>query len=483
MKTFMDPIYPDAEFSQQRLERLLERHTSDRFTADPKERILLKGGSILSMDSHVGDYPVGDVLIEGARIAEIGPSISEAGATVIDARNRIVMPGFCDPHIHCWEGALGRIIPENVPQLTTNPVAAVHGAPTSSRSYMHAAHQLFGPACRPEDIYAGTLITLLTALEGGITTVVDNMHNARSPEHSDAGIEAMVAAGSRGVHAVGSPRYGDWAGQLPRDAFRLRDTFFSSDDSLQTMRLFTTGFDDNTALFALRKDLDVWISFDSGIESQPVEEFYASGWLDGREAINHANFLSSSQRQAVIDGGGQVNVCPRIETQFRYGEIPYTEWAEQGLRPGLSNDNPMTFGIDMFNEMRALYLLQRVEEHRGGPKSVSLRGVIESATQKGADNCGLSSVVGSLTPGKKADIILLDVGGLPLFPRNNVLSSVVQGAGIGSVDTVLVNGRIRKWAGKLLGVDMARVQHVIEESHAYLLRTVGWPHDAIDFDD
>ncbi|WP_456697691.1 amidohydrolase family protein [Aeromicrobium sp. P5_D10] len=469
----------DPGAAERAFEALLDRHSSTT-TVDPDQRILLRGGAVLTMDQTIGDFGVGDVLIVGDRIAEVGVSLQAEGATVIDARGRIVMPGFCDPHIHCWEGTLGRLIPENIPQTTDDPVA---GAPTSSRSYMHAAHRLLGPAHRPEDIYAGTLISLLTALDGGITTVVDNMHNARSPEHSDAAVEAMFAAGGRGVHAVGHPRSGDWSQHLPRGAARLREKYFSSDDDLYTMRLYGVGLDDLTELLAVRKELDVWVSFDSGMEGQAVEQLYAEGWLDGREAINHANFLSASQRQAIIDHGAQVNVCPRIETQFRYGQIPYTEWVDQGLRPGISNDNPMTFGIDMFSEMRSLYTMQRVDEHRGGPKSASLREILQSATQKGADNCGLSDVVGSLTPGKKADIVLLDAGDLRLFPLNNVVSSVVQGADIGSVDGVLVDGRIRKWDGRLLGVDVQHVRALVEESRDFLLSSVGWPHDRIDFDD
>lgn len=471
---------PSEATSQPELRALLDHHarSSARVAAD--QRILLRGGSILSMDDAVGDFAQGDVLIVGDRIAEIGPRLSADGAVVIDARDRVVMPGFCDPHIHCWEGALGRLIPENVPQMTDDPIA---GAPTSSRSYMHAAHRLLGPAHRPEDIYAGTLISLLTALDGGITTVVDNMHNARSPEHSDAAVAAMKAAGGRGVHAVGHPRSGTWSRQLPQDAFRLRETHFSSDDQLHTMRLYGVGLDDLTELLAVRKELDVWISFDSGVERQPVERFYEDGWFDGREAFNHANFMSSEQRQAIIDHGAQANVCPRIETQFRYGQIPYTEWVEQGLRPGISNDNPMTFGIDMFSEMRALYLMQRVDEHRGGPKAATLREILQSATQKGADNCGLSGVVGSLTPGKKADIVMLDAGEIRLFPLNNVISSVVQGADIGSVDAVIVDGLIRKWDGRLLGVDVQAVRQLVEQTRDHLLTSVDWPHDRIDFND
>jgi cytosine/adenosine deaminase-related metal-dependent hydrolase len=249
------------------------------------------------------------------------------------------------------------------------------------------------------------------------------------------------------------------------------------------MRLFAPGFDDISDLLPIRKELDLWFSFDSGIEKQDLPRLYAEGSFDGREAINHANFLSSEQRQIVIDNGAQVNVCPRIESQFRYGRIPYGEWVEQGLRPGLSNDNPMTYAIDMFAEMRALYLMQRIDEHRSGSASATLREILQSATQQGASNCGVGDLAGSLTPGKKADVILIDTAQPHLFPRNNVLASVVQGAGVESVSTVLVDGRIVKWEGRLVGVDLDDVRRRVQESHDYLIDAVKWPHAAVDFDD
>jgi 5-methylthioadenosine/S-adenosylhomocysteine deaminase len=470
---------PDPS-AQQRLEALLERHAARGKPAPDSGRILLRGGSVLSMDGEVGDFAVGDVLIEGDRITEVGPSISAPDAVVVDARDHIVMPGFCDPHIHCWEGSLGRLIPENIPQTTED---AVGGAPVSSRSYMYAAHRAFAPACRPEDIYAGTLNTLLAALNGGITTVVDNMHNARSPEHSDAGVEALLASGVRGIHATGRPRAGTWAETFPADARRLRDRYFSGDDDLCSMRLYAAGSDDLTDLIPVRKELDVWFSFDSGIEQQDLAQLYSDGSFDGREAINHANFLSSEQRQIVIDNGAQVNVCPRIESQFRYGQIPYNEWVEQGLRPGLSNDNPMTYAIDMFAEMRALYLVQRLDRHRFESASATLREILSSATQQGANNCGVGEITGSLTPGKKADVILVDTSAPHLYPRNNVPTTVVQGAGVESVTAVLVNGRIVKWDGRLIGVDLDEARRRVQESHVYLTGTVNWPHSAIDFDE
>lgn len=464
---------------ERRLGDLLDRHAA-RAPATP-DLILLKGGSVLSMDPNVGDLAVGDVLIAGDRIAEVGPDISAPDAVVVDARDHIVMPGFCDPHIHCWQGALGRIIPENDPRTT--PEDPFGGAPASSRSYMYAAHRLFGPAFRPEDVYAGTLSTLLAALNGGITTVVDNMHNARTPEHSDAAVEAHFASGVRAVFAVGRPRAGAWDGSFPADARRLRARYYPGDDALCSMRLFAGGSDDLADLVPVRQDLDLWFSFDSGFGRQDIARLYADGSLDGREAINHGNFLTREQRQIVIDNGAQVNVCPRIETQFRYGQVPYNEWVEQGLRPGLSNDDPITYAIDMFAEMRALYLIHRVDHHRSGAPAPTLRQILLSATQQGANNCGLGDVVGSLTPGKKADVILIDTSAPHLFPRNNVLATVVQGAGVESVTTVLVNGRIVKWNGRLIGVDLDEARRRARESRDHLLATVDWPHAAIDFDD
>ena len=469
-----DDSNPDS-----RLREIIRRSATDA-GPDPDQQILLKGGCVLTMDETIGDLVVGDVLIVGDRIVEIGPSIHAPAATPIDVSDRIVLPGFCDPHIHCWEGALGRLLPTNVPQTTAD---AVGGAPPSTRSYMYAAHRSFGPACEPEDIYAGTLITLLTALEGGITTVVDNMHNARSPQHSDAAVEALLQSRLRGIHAMGRPRSGEWEESFPGDAARLRDEYFRGDGQLCGMRLYAAGSDDLSELLPLRRDLDLWFSFDSGIEDQPLRELYENGWFDGREAINHANMLTADQRALIVDGGAHVNVCPRIEAQFRYGHIPYTEWVEQGLRPGISNDNPMTYGIDMFSEMRALYLVQRLDEHRGGPPSASLRDILRSATQQGANNCGVGEVAGSLTPGKKADVVLLDAQKMQLTPTNNIPCSIVQGADIGCVDAVLVNGRIVKWAGQLIGVDRTKVRRLVEQSRDHLLARIDWPHGAVDFDE
>lgn len=456
-----------------------------------RRRILIKGGTILSMDPAVGDFAQGDILVEDGRIVHVAPSI-DADAVMIDAADKIVIPGFCDPHIHAWQGALGRLIPNNVTTQEEDagiPVAAPH--PT--RSYQHVLHNVFAPAYRPEDMYAGTLLTLLGALSGGITTVCDNAHNSRTPEHSDACIEALLDSGVRGVHAYGRPRSGEWAGQFPHDVHRLRRTWFPGEDGLHSMRMYMLGRDpieEFETIFAIRRELGLWISFDSGLHLQPLVDFYADGRFDGRETINHGSFFTPEQKRAIVDHGAKVNMCPRIEAQFRYGDIPYQEWLDVGLKPAISNDDPATYAINMFSEMQCLYAFQRsrvlkdrLDGRSGLPALATVRDMLEAATIRGAENCGLDHKVGSLTPGKRADVVLIDTADVHLSPVNNAVCTVVQGAGVNQVDTVLVDGRLRKWAGALVGTDVAAVRHAAGRSRDHLLRAVGWPLEALDTTD
>lgn len=459
---------------------------------DPRRRVLLRGGTILSMDDRIGDFARGDILIEGSRIAAVAGSIDADDTTVIDATDKILIPGFCDPHIHSWEGSLGRLIPNNastVAEDTGQPEAHPHG----TRSYMHVLHNVFAPAYQPDDIYIGTLATLLAALNGGITTVCDNMHNARSQAHSDAAILAMIDSGVRGVHAFGRPRFGEWDRQFPEDAYRLSKTFFTSRDQLQTLRLYMLGRDpieEINEVLKVRRDLDLWITFDSGIGLQPVAQLYADGRFDGRETINHGNFVPLDKRRVLAEHGAQVNVCPRIESQFRFGSIPWQDWLDVGLQPAMSNDNPATYAVSMFAEMQTMYAFQRAKMHRERIEGsecvaslVTLRDMLRSSTLRGAQNCGLGDRTGSLSPGKQADIVMIDTANIQLFPPGNAVCSVVQGADIGSVDAVFIGGRLRKWHGRLAGVDFTGLRRMIDGSRQRLLETVRWPLSRIDFTD
>ncbi|MGP3535770.1 amidohydrolase family protein [Microbacterium sp. RD1] len=451
------------------------------------ERMILRGATVLTMDPTRGDLPRGDILVADGSIIDIAPSI-EADAFVVDLEGAIVLPGFCDPHIHAWEGALGRLIPNNAstPEADGLPEVVRDGS-DDTRAYFTVLHHRFAPLYEPEDIYIGTLATLLTALESGITSVGDNMHNSRSLEHSVASVEALIDSGLRGVHASGRPRVGSYDPAFLDNAARLRERYFSSADQLVTMRMYALGRDDPAEvrdILRVRRELDLWVSFDSGLETLPLRELYGSGELDDRVTLNHGSFLDVEQRALFRDAGSRVNVCPRIETQFRRGEIPYLEWTEMGVLPGISNDNPATYAVDMFAEMQVLYNHTRAQRFREGREpETTLREILAAATTRGADNLGLGAVTGSLAPGRVADLLVLDPAGLRLTPINNVYASVAQAAHPGVVSAVMVDGRFRKWGGEMVDVDLVGVRNRLVASQERLLEKARWPLDRLDFSD
>src|SRR5215831_6831337 len=186
-------------------------------------RILLKGGVVLSLDRAVGDFAAADLLIEDGKIRDIKPNIpSDSTLAVVDAKNRILIPGFIDTHCHSYQGLLRTSLPSGI----VDP------------DYNRDIQNSLTPAYAPEDVHAGELITALGMIDMGTTTIVDISQIAHTPEHSDACIAALKESGIRAVHA-----YSRGAGprtRYPDDIERLKRTYFSSPDQLLTLAMATS---------------------------------------------------------------------------------------------------------------------------------------------------------------------------------------------------------------------------------------------------
>ncbi|HMA71585.1 MAG TPA: amidohydrolase family protein [Xanthobacteraceae bacterium] len=434
-----------------------------------RQRILLKGGTIISMDHKVGDLEQGDVLIEGKKIAAIAPELNVAGAQVIDAQEAIILPGFVDCHRHSWEAPLRRINP-NSPTLA---------------DYGNATHLSFAKAYRPQDHYAANYLTAVGCIDAGITCVIDNSHNSRSPEHSDAAVEALIDGGIRAVHASGPPTAGDWAHQWPQDLERLQKKYFSSADQLVTLRMFSGVNRDNWA-FARKLGLHITTEF-QGAQAAALLDPLAQDKLVGPDnTFNHCGALPEKTWQIFVDTGASINVCPRSDAQYALGEgicALQTAW-DHGIKPGLSVDNETSYSTDMFTEMRvALYLQRAVAQNRrfsgdqNPPKPLMVRDVLYCATTGGALCAGLDDKIGSLAPGKEADLIMVRADDINLYPSNNAVGTVVQAAERSNVDTVIIGGRVRKYRGKIVGLDMRRLKAMVEESRNHLFAAVGYRPD------
>jgi len=437
--------------------------------ADSRDRILLKGGTIISMDAKVGDLVQGDVLIEGKKIAAIGPTLSAADAQVIDARDTIIVPGFVDCHRHSWEAPLRRINP-NSPTLA---------------DYSNATHLSFAKAYRPQDHYAANYLTAVGCIDAGITCVIDNSHNSRSADHSDAAVEALIDSGVRAVHASGPPTAGDWAHQWPQDLERLQKKYFSSTDQLVTLRMFSGVNRDNWAL-ARKLGLRITTEF-QGPQAAALLDPLAQDKLVGPDnTFNHCGALPEKTWKIFVDGGANINVCPRSDAQYALGEglcALQTAW-NYGIKPGFSVDNETSYSTDMFMEMRvALYLQRAIAQNRrfagdqNPPKPLMVRDMLYCATMGGAHCAGLDDKIGSLAPGKEADLLLIRADDINLYPSNNAVGTVVQAAERSNIDTVIIGGRVRKYRGQVVGLDVVRLKAMVEESRGHLFSAVGYRPD------
>jgi 5-methylthioadenosine/S-adenosylhomocysteine deaminase len=438
-----------------------------RRNPDANHKILLKGATIVSMDPAVGDFVKGDLLIQGKKIAAVAANLPASGE-VIDASNTILIPGFVDCHRHSWEGVLRRIIPNG-----------------DIAKYMATTHQGFAPYYRPHDMYVGNLVTALGCIDAGITCIIDNSHNSRSAAHSDAAIQALFDAGIRGVHASGAPQNGNWDHQWPQDLERLRKQTFSSDDQLVTLRMFS-GLDRANFAVARRLGLRITSEFQGPQMGPLMEQFWNEKLLGPDITYNHCGGLPDSAWQRIRESGGTVDVCPRSDPQYAIGEgIPAFQKAlDHGVKPGLSVDNEVSYGTDMFTEMRVAFNIQRAlaanrtfNGDKNAPKPVNVRDLLECATVNGAACAGLSQKCGSLTPGKEADIVMIRTDDVNLYPSNNAIGTVVAAAHTGNIDTVIIGGVIRKFKGKLVGVNMTKFRQQVDESRNYLFEKAGYKLD------
>lgn len=444
-----------------------------RNVPEPPERLVLRGGFVITMDPAVGDF-AGDVLIRGDVIEALGPGVSaHAGenALVLDVSGEIVLPGLVDSHVHAWEGAIRGIAPD-----------------ADFGNYMAITHGGIAKFMSPADVAAGQRVTVAQALNGGVTTIVDNSHNSRTAAHSDAAIEALRSAGIRAVHAVGSPAAGVAGQQLPGDLLRLRNEYFSSADQLLTLRMFDMTPNVESWTFARDNDLDVVAEM--GMWIPELDALLATGLSGPGHTYNHCAGLTERQWQLIAAGGAAVNMVPRSDSQFGLGAfIPILQANRFGLQEGISCDNELSYGYDIFTEMRTLVTVQRglsFGAQFGGESDVPARygprDAIRAATIGGALNAGLSDRIGSLTPGKRADVVVLDLDRVSSAPFGSLAGTVVNFAGIANVDLVLVDGIVRKCRGRLIGIDYETVVADAERSREALLNQFGVSLDDIRFD-
>ncbi|MEV1085497.1 amidohydrolase family protein [Streptomyces sp. NPDC050211] len=438
-------------------------------------RTLLRAGHVLSMDPDIGDLPKGDVLIEDGRIAAVRPEI-DADAEILDMTGRIVIPGFVDTHRHTWEASIRNVAPD-----------------ATLDDYFVDILDTFAPLYTPEDVYAANLAGSLECLNAGITTLVDWSHINNTPAHPDAAIQALTETGIRAQYAYGSANtsladyWFDSKIAIPGDDVRrIRSTYFASDDSLLTMALATRGpgFCTNdvvTAEWALARDLGIPITVHVAMGRQAgrfgmVKQLHDLGLLGADTTYIHCCYFSEEEWQLVADSGGTVSIAPQVEEQMGHGWPPVMKAIEFGLRPSLSIDVVTTVPGDMFTQIRAAFGAERARVNADCWKAnlpvpdtmLTARQMLGIATRNGAHVAGIEDRTGSLTPGKRADVVAIDATALNVAPVHDAAAAVTLSADVSNVDTVIVDGVIRKRDGRLVA-DVDRARRLVQESRDRLL--------------
>ncbi|MEU0938611.1 amidohydrolase family protein [Embleya sp. NPDC005971] len=427
-------------------------------TSPSPTRLLLRGGTVVDTDPHVTARPDTDVLIKRGTIVAVGPSLSAEGAEVVDARDRIVLPGFVDTHRHVWQSVLRAVAVDS-----------------DLGDYLGRVLGRLSPAMRPEDVYTGNLAGALECLDAGITTVHDFSHVQHRAEHGDAAVHGLRAAGIRAVFGYGHPPF-DPAARDPRLVRDLRDRLFPGDDDPVTLAL-APGGPSYTPIelveqdWRLAADLDIPLAVHVGsgpVAQRPIEALRDRGLLNARTLYIHGNSLPDDELAMIADSGGTLSIAPHIEAQMGHGAPMINRARAAGLVTGLGVDVVTSGPGDMFSLLRAALLTSQLAN---GPRLFAA-DVLRMATIGGATALGLADRIGSLAVGKQADLILLRANAINLVgAAHDIAGAVVASAHPGNVDTVLVAGRTLKRAGRLTHPHLADTIAEVRRSAAHLAGT------------
>jgi cytosine/adenosine deaminase-related metal-dependent hydrolase len=433
--------------------------------------VLLRGGIVLTMDDNHTVLTDADVLVVDDRIAAIGASVDvPEGTQEIDARGGIVMPGMIDTHRHMWQTAM-----------------RAYGADWTLTQYFVWYYLEHGKTFRPEDIYAGNLTSAWESLEAGVTTTVDWSHGLQSVDHAEAAVDALRAVPGRFVLAYGNIQAGpwEWTADPAVRAFleRLRD-----DDQLGLQLAFDVTGDPSfpeRAAFEVARELGLAVTTHAGVwgatNDDGIRLMHENGFMTPQNIYVHAATLTEDSYQRIAATGGSVSVSTESEQSAGQGYPPTWQVRKYGIPVSLSQDTSVWWSGDLFSAMRTTLGADRAREHleahmKGDTVTHShLRAehVVDWATRGGAKALGRDDL-GSLEPGKKADVVLIKNDSSPVsFPLVNPYGQVAFQAQRGDVHTVLVDGRVVKYANQLVGVDLPAVRRTVEATVDYLRSALG----------
>jgi 5-methylthioadenosine/S-adenosylhomocysteine deaminase len=435
--------------------------------------VVLRGGTVLTMDDNHTVLTGADVLVVEDRIAAVGQSLDVPdGTQEIDASGGVVMPGMIDTHRHMWQTAMRG-----------------YGADWTLTQYFVWYYLEHGKAFRPEDVYAGNLVSAWDALEAGVTTTVDWSHGLQTVDHAEAAVDALQEVPGRFVLAYGNIQAGpwEWAGDASVQAFLERRRTGAGDLLGFQLAFDVTGdpsFPEKAAFEAAR-ELGLPVTTHAGVwgatNDEGIRLMHENGFMTPETVYVHAATLTADSYQRIAATGGSVSVSTESEQSAGQGYPPTWQVRRYDIPVSLSMDTSVWWSGDLFSAMRTTLGADRSREHleahaKGETVThVHLRAeqVVDWATRGGARALGRDDL-GRLEPGAKADVVLIKNDRSPVsFPLLNPFGHVAFQAQRGDVHTVIVNGRVVKHEHALVGVDLPAVRRTVEATVDHLRAALG----------
>ena len=432
-------------------------------------RIKVTGATVVTMDPRLGTMTNADILIDRGKIVAVGQGLTDWAVTRIDGRGFIAMPGFVNGHLHLWQPALRGL-----------------AADWTLDQYFG---RLIGEVVRlyePRDAFIGNLMGALDQVNAGTTTLFDWCHIVNTPAHADAALDGLLESGIRAVFGYGTPMWLFGTKEPhPEDVRRMRAKRLAADDERVTMALAIRGIDfapgTAEADIRLARELGLVASFHvacakHGPRPQRITDLARQQLLGPDVNLVHANFLDGEEFRAASDTGTTLAITPEVEMQMGLGLPPTGQALAAGVRLTLGTDVVTGVSTDMFTQMRFLLQTHRALENKRHhdqeemPQRLTFTAhdVLHMATLGGAVCYDLDRRIGSLTPGKEADLILLRASDINLVACRDPVAAIVLQASVANVDTVIVGGEVLKRDGKLVYRELSRRRNELVASSSRL---------------
>ena len=424
-----------------------------------RTEFVVRNAYVMSVDPKIGELPRGDVHARNGEIVAVGRDLVAPGAEVIDGRNMIALPGLIETHFHLWTSFARGLVGDG--NMDYFPVMA-----------------RIGPNITPEVAYRSVRLGIAEALDSGLTTIHDWSHNITTPAHADADLRALRESGIRSRFSYGYSRVlQEKPKQLPdfADIERVKNELARQpNDNLISMGFAARGPGATPPEIyrreiELARKLGLPITIHANRSLAEVKQYRRITMLHEDRLLGpdmlliHTYNATAEERQMMADTRTMVSIAPFTASRLASG-LPYLgDLLKRGVQCSLSVDTTTVGGsVDMFGIMRLALQLNHLRSM--DVLEVQPRRIVELATIDGARSLGLADRVGSLTPGKRADLILLRTNDLNTAPFYDPSLLIVQSAQPYNVDTVVVDGRILKRNRQLTSIDVAQVVREASEA-------------------